>query len=185
THLAEPLDVPLPLLRRFAGANLGALYGAGASLLLAVESAGGIDPIADGDVRICDLSDDPAVPGAWAHEPQPADTHVSIDPVLGRVAFPAAPGAGETRLATDHYGSALETGGGGDARAASLEAATATVTVEGGDPLGPPLASVAGGGEVEILDSRPYGAPPSISATGAATVVLESANRQRPLLSRG
>ena len=63
----------------------------------------------------------PAAPGAWAHEPQPADTHVAVDPVLGRVAFPAAPAAGETRLATFHYGSALAIGGGGYDRAASLE----------------------------------------------------------------
>src|SRR5205823_1022567 len=113
THLAEPLDVPLPLLRHFAKANLGALYGPGRSLELTVESAGGIDAIASGDVRICNLSDDPGAPGTWAHEPQPADTHVSLDPVLGRVAFPAAAAAGETRLATFHYGSALAVGGGG------------------------------------------------------------------------
>ena len=31
THLAEPLDVPLPLKRRFAKAHLGALYGSGRS----------------------------------------------------------------------------------------------------------------------------------------------------------
>ena len=38
THLAEPLDVPLPLRRRFAKAHLGA-YGAGLSLLLEIETA--------------------------------------------------------------------------------------------------------------------------------------------------
>jgi hypothetical protein len=191
THLAEPLDVPLPLLRRFAKANLGALYGPGRSLELTVESAGGIGPIASGDVRICDLSDDPGAPGTWAHEPQPADTHVALDPVLGRVAFPAAAAAGETRLATFHYGSALAVGGGGYDRAASLETASTVVTVEGGDPLGPPLASVAGGGEVQILDSRPYVAPATIAATTPApnaadrSLVLASANRARPLLARG
>lgn len=191
THLAEPLDVPLPLLRRFAVANLGQLYGAGLSFLLETETAGGIDQTPVEAIRVCDLSDDPGAPGTWAHEPQPADTHIAVDPVLGRVAFPAAPAAGEARLATFHYGSALEVGGGGYDRAASIEQVETVVTVGGGDPLGPPLASVAGGGAVQILDSRRYAAPPTIVATTPApnaadrALTLRSANRARPLLERG
>jgi hypothetical protein len=191
THISEPLDVPLPLLRRFAQANLDALYGAGLSLVLGSETGGGVTPLPIADVRICDLSDDPGAPGTWAHEPQPGDPTVAVDPVLGRVAFAAAPAAGETRLATFHYGSALAVGGGGYERSASLESASTVVTVQEGGPLGPALASVAAGGEVEILDSSAYAAPPSISATtpapGAAdlSLVLQSANRTRPLLSRG
>lgn len=175
THLAEPLDVPLPLLRRFTDANLAALYGAGLSLSL--------DNVAIGDVHICDLSDDPSVPGAWTHEPQPADTFVAVDPVLGRVAFPAAPGAGETRRATFHYGAALSIGGGGYDRSASLETLEPIENVSGGAPLGPALTTVQGGGEVQILDSDPYAAPPTITAT-AGTVLVQAANRARPLLSR-
>jgi hypothetical protein len=190
THLAEPLDVPLPLRRCFAGAHLADLYGAGRSYLLELETAGGVDPVPSGDIRICDLSDDPAVPGTWAHEPQPADTHVAVDPVLGRVAFAAAPAAGETRLATFHYGTALAIGGGGYDRAATLGKLNTIVPVSDGDPLGAPLTSVEGGGGVQILDSRPYAAPATITATTPVanppdrTVVLRSANRARPLLSR-
>jgi hypothetical protein len=191
THLSEPLDVPLPLLRRFASANLDALYGAGLSLLLGSESGGTVTPVPLASVRICDLEDDPAVPGAWAHEPRPGDTTIVIDPVLGRVAYAAAPDADETRVATFHYGSALATGGGGYERATSLETAENVVTVQGGGALGPSLAPVSGGGELEILDSDPYNAPPSITATtpapGAAdpSLIVQSANRTRPLLSRG
>ena len=190
TQMADPLDVPLPLRRRFLGAHLAELYGAAGSLQLEVETVGGTASVLAGDVHVCDLSDDPAVPGAWAHEPRPADTHVAIDPVLGRVAFPVAPAAGETRLATFHHGSALAAGGGGYDRATSLEPVQTLLTVSGGDPLGPPLASVAGGGAVQILDSRRYAAPATITATtpapGAADreVVLRSANRTRPLLLR-
>jgi len=190
THLAEPLDVPLPLRRRFAGAHLADLYGAGRSFLLEVDTAGVVEPVAPADIRICDLSDDPAIPGAWAHQPQPADTHVAVDPVLGRVAFAAAPAAGATRLATFHYGTALAIGGGGYDRAATIDKVNTIVTVSGGDPLGPPLTSVEGGGAVQILDSRPYAAPTTITATTPVanapdrTVVLRSANRARPLLSR-
>jgi hypothetical protein len=67
THLAEPLDVPLPLLRRFLKAQLGPLYGAGRSLLLETETATGIDLVPVGDIRVSDLSDDPGAPGTWAH----------------------------------------------------------------------------------------------------------------------
>src|SRR5262249_5701354 len=51
-------------------------------------------------------------------------------------------------------------------------------------------AAVAGGGEVQILDSDPYAAPAAIAATTPAadaadrSVLLEAANRVRPLLSR-
>lgn len=191
THLAEPLDVPLPLMRRFAKVHLGALYGEGRSLLLETESGAGVAAVPDAQVSICDLSDDPAAPGTWAHQPGAADTHVAVDPVLGRVAFPGAPGPDETRLATFHYGSALAVGGGGYDRAASLDPVPTVVPVSGGDPPGPALASVAGGGAVDIVDNHTYGAPATITATSPAAgapdraVVLRSVNRRRPLLTRG
>jgi hypothetical protein len=191
THLAEPLDVPLPLPRRFAKVNLPALYGPGLTLLLETESGGALTDVPIADVRICDLSDDPGAPGTWAHEPQPGDTHVAVDPVLGRVAFAAAPAAGEARLATFHYGSALAVGGGGYDRSGSLQALHTVVSVSDGDPLGPALSAVAAGGEVQILDSRRYAAPATITATTPAanaadrSLVVQAANRARPLLERG
>ncbi|MEO5577194.1 MAG: hypothetical protein ABIR67_15185 [Gaiellaceae bacterium] len=190
THVAEPFDVPLLLLRRWLKAHLADYYGHGRSLLLELETGAGIDPVGN-KIRVCNLSDDPSQPpGTWAHEPQPGDTHVAVDPVLGRVAFAAAPAAGETRLATFHYGSALAVGGGGYDRAATLDEVDKVVPASGGQALGPLLGSVAGGGAVEILDNRHYGAPAAIAVTtpgnfatdGALTV--RSLNRARPLLSR-
>jgi hypothetical protein len=111
--------------------------------------------------------------------------------VLGRVAFAAAAPAGVERLATFHHGSALAVGGGGYDRARSLAAVATAVPVAGGDPLGPALATVAGGGTVEIVDSRAYAAPATITATTPAPaaeereLVLRAANRARPLVSRG
>jgi hypothetical protein len=188
THIAEPIDLSIPLPRRFAKAHLRDLYGTGRAFLLEAEDAGGVDPIAE--IRICDLSDDPATPGAWIHQPQAGDTHVAVDPVLGRVAFAAAPPANTQRLATFHYGSALAIGGGGYDRASSLERMETVVTVSGGNPLGPPLASVVSGGAVQILDSRRYAAPATITANtppinpGDRVVALRSSNRARPLLTR-
>ena len=84
-HLAQPVNVPAPISRRVLDAHLAAYYGAGRSLLV---QADGVD-IPSSDVQICNLSD---VGGAWAH--QPVDK-LSIDPVLGRLAFPAS---ADTRL---------------------------------------------------------------------------------------
>ena len=190
SHLAEPLDLPIPLTRRFLAAHgqLAEVYGPGRPLSLELESAGGVDEVPAADVRVCNLSDDPAAPGQWAHEPQPGDTHIAVDPVLGRVAFAAAPAAGEERLATFHYGSALAAGGGGYDRAASLAGVETVVTASGGESLDPLLASVTTGGAVQILDSRRYAAPATIAATTPGPlapdreVTLASANRARPLL---
>jgi hypothetical protein len=184
----EPL--PIPLLRRDTKAHLAARYGNGLALLLETETSAAVDPITTGDIRICNLSDDPAAPGTWAHQPQPGDTFVAVDPVLGRAAFAAAPAAGETRLATFRHGSALAVGGGGYDRARTLEKLDTVVQVSGGDPLGPALTSVKGGGAVDVLDSRTYAAPATITATTPAAntpdrkVVLRSSNRARPLLIR-
>ena len=184
----EPL--PIPLLRRDTKAHLAARYGTGLALLLETETSSGVDPIAAADVRICNLSDDPAAPGTWAHQPQPGDTFVAVDPVLGRVAFAAAPAAGETRLATFHYGSALAAGGGGYDRSRTLEKLDTVVQVSGGDPLGPPLNTVKDGGAVEILDSRTYAAPATISRgerQGRPPLVEPSAaaaHAQRPAQAR-
>jgi hypothetical protein len=187
THIAEPIDLPIPLPRRFAKAHLRDLYGTGRAFLLESEAAGVADPIAE--VRICDLSDDPATPGAWIHQPQAGDTHVAVDPVLGRVAFAAAAPAGEQRLVTFHYGSALAIGGGGYDRASSLERMNTVLTVSGGAALAGPLGSAKNGGAVQILDSRRYAAPATITAntppaTGDRVVALRSSNRARPLLTR-
>ena len=147
THLAEPLDVPLPLAAPLRG-------GAPRRALRRRPVAAARDrdaarrPIADRRRATSASATSPtirAAPGTWAHEPQPGDTHVAIDPVLGRVAFAAAAAAGETRLATFHYGSALAVGGGGYDRVELARAARhGRAGRSGGDPLGPPLASVAG-----------------------------------------
>ena len=185
THLAEPLDVPVPLLRRFTKAHLKELYGAGRSLLLEAESAADVE-----------RSPSPTSASATSRTTRRA-RHVGSRPRSRRHARRRRPGAGtgrvrgraragETRLATFHYGSALAVGGGGYDRAKSLELMHTVVPVEGGGPLGPPLASVAGGGAVQIQDNRTYAAPATITATTPAPnaddrdLVLRSANRTRP-----
>ena len=191
THLAEPLDVPLPLSRRWLDRHLAEYYGRGRSLLLEVESPAGVAAVPVGEVRICDLSDDPASPGTWAHAPLPGDAHVAVDPVLGRVAFAVAPAAGETRLATFHYGAALSVGGGGYERVPGIVGFDNVHLVSAGASLAAALAAAGGsGGAIHITDSYRYAMPPSISVTTPApaapdpSMAIIAANRARPLLVR-
>ncbi len=190
THIAEPFDVPMPLTTRWTSHHLSAYYGNGLSMLLETETGGDVQETALNDITICDLSDDPANPGAWFHEPQPGDTRVAVDPVLGRVAFADPPATDQTRFGSFHHGSAVPIGGGGYDRARSQEKMSNVVNASGGQALAAPLNSVAGGGTVEIIDNHRYTAPATISATtpiaGAADVktVLRSSNRTRAHLSR-
>jgi len=70
--------------------------------------------------------------------------------VLGRAAFPTAPAAGETRLATFHYGSALAVGGGGYDRSATFEKLQDLAQVSAGDPIGSILGIGLGFGQLTI-----------------------------------
>jgi hypothetical protein len=185
SHIAEPLDVPLALSVRRLSDHVAALYGADLSLVLWTESG----PVGIDDVRVCSLADDPATPGAWAHEPQPADTFVVVDPELGRVAYPAATAAGAERRATFHHGAALAIGGGGYDRTASVGPVPALARASGGEALAPRLATIASGGTLQIDDCDAYAAPASITVSvtppaASAEVVVRAANRQRPLLQR-
>ena len=70
THLAEPFDVPLPLAVRWVRDHLAEYYGPDRSILLLDEPTPGADLVpglnatVDPAVDVCDLSDDPASPGA-------------------------------------------------------------------------------------------------------------------------
>jgi hypothetical protein len=184
SHLAEPLDVPLPMGTRRLSVQRDALYGQDLSLVL-FDAAG---PVPSGGVRACSLADDPANPGAWAHEPGAGDAFAVIDPALGRVAFPAAPAAGETRRATFHYGAALAIGGGGYDRAPSLQPVARLERASGGEALDPKLGLVQDGGALQIDDSDRYAAPATITVLAPAgddrETTLRAANLQRPLLER-
>ena len=188
THLAEPLDVPLPLLRRFAARTSPALR----------QRARAAARDRDRRRRRSDRR----------------RRHPHLRPLgrprgAGNVGARAAAGRHARRDRSRARPRRLRRGAGrrGDAardvplrhrRSPSAAAATTAsrtleqldtvVPVSGGDPLGPPLTSSTGGGAVEILDSRRYAAPATITATTPAPgapdrkVVLRSANRARPLL---
>jgi hypothetical protein len=110
-----PLDVPLPLSRRFLQRNLGVCYGTAdepKGLLLRA----GSQTIPAGDILVCDLSDKSG--GGWAHTP-PAGK-LAVDPELGRIAFGGDPtGAVEAGYT---YGFGGDLGGGPYDRRDSVKA---------------------------------------------------------------
>jgi hypothetical protein len=111
THLAEPVNVPMPLSRRVLDRYLETYYGSGKSLLIYRD--GNEVPISD--VHVCDLSDVTDGMGnvtGWAHMPQ---EKIAIDPALGRVAFPSGspPQAlPQSVRVSYHYGFSSDMGGG-------------------------------------------------------------------------
>jgi hypothetical protein len=192
THLAEPLNVPLPISRRVLHEQLGRYYGAGQSLFieLAVRNAGGqLDPAVEpapvlpGEIIACDLRDVTDAGGnvvGWAHTPPPAGK-IAVDPALGRLAFPADPG--KIVLVSYHYGFSADMGGGEYERAATFDADLKPIA-----PLRMPgqiTAALAGEGVVEIRDSGRYAETPVINAAAGKRVEPRAGNGARPTLALG
>jgi hypothetical protein len=109
THLAEPTNVPMPISRRVLDAYKRDYYGKSKSL--------SIEGFELDQVMICDLSDADAAGTTWAHTPLAGK--VAIDPVLGRIAFAAAPD--KPPLVSYHYGFSADLGGSEYDRLGSLD----------------------------------------------------------------
>jgi hypothetical protein len=174
THLAEPLDVPLPLTPRWLSTHREQYYGRDLSLVVTLDN-----DTTPQNVSICNLS---TVGGGWAHEPAPGSDTVAIDPVLGRVCFADPLAAGATALGSWHYGAAVEVGGGGYDRGDPVPAVAPPVAVDGGTGLSTALDSVISGGVVEVQDSWRYPVTPVVHADADATVTLRASNRSRALI---
>jgi hypothetical protein len=195
THLAEPVNVPLPLPRRVLHRYLSAYYGPGKSLLLNVNgqdvpSTESSPPTSQFSARICDLSDLKDAVGnviGWAHMPT---DKIAIDPVLGRIAFPAtsppAPAPTSVRV-TYHYGFSAEMGGGEYARQHTFISAGADVKVPDPQPtIQQALNQVAAsGGVVEITNNDTFFETPSVRVESSEKkeIELRAADGRRPLLA--
>jgi hypothetical protein len=133
-------------------------------------------------ISICDLSD--KADGSWAHAPSAGK--VSIDPVLGRIAF-GSPSAATPNV-TFYYGFSANLGGGEYDRSDSIDLSLTPVvrTTAGGMSLQAALDLVNGGGAVEIDDNGRYAATPAIHVARAnASIELRAADGRRPLLALG
>jgi hypothetical protein len=130
THLAEPINVPMPITRRVLHRDLDQYYGVEKddqfrSILV---NLNGTDVAAVAAhtspprkvIDVCDLSDITDGAGnviGWAHKPK---DRISIDPVLGRLAFPENDPPPRTVHVSYNYGFSTEMGGGEYGRGATF-----------------------------------------------------------------
>src|SRR5262249_10213871 len=178
SHLATPLNVPMPISRRVLSDRMADYYGTGKSILVSVN---GETKSAD-QIVVCNLAD--AGGDTWAHVPP--DGKYAIDPELGRLALPPKEKVPATVHVTFHYAFSAPMGGGEYDRAASVASGLAPVAT-----VPAPHAAVqdaldalpAAGGAAEIAGSRRYEETIAISVGApAARIELRAADRSRPIL---
>jgi hypothetical protein len=180
THLAEPVNVPLPLSRRMFVDNPETYY----PTSLRVGDAASPD-----DIVVCDLSDILDGGGdviGWAHTPPPAG-RIAVDPALGRIAFPDD--QEDPPLVSYYYGFSADIGGGEYGRVQTFDDLDDPVVRISN--LGLPaehttifdaLAAVQGGdGIIEIADSGHYPENPAVAA-GEHRLGIRSADGRRAFL---
>jgi hypothetical protein len=179
THLAESINVPMPISRRVLKEYLNLYYGSRKSLSLKVNGA----DIDISQIMICDLSDDIATSG-WVHLPK---DKYAIDSVLGRIALPENPATDTKVHVSFHYGFSADMGGGEYERAASFDPLLQPIQKVIMPVVTPPppviqnaLDAVVNGGVVEIGDSGRYVETLSINVNTGKRLELRAANEHRP-----
>ena len=180
THLAEPINVPMPISRRILDRDKDMYYGAGKSLVLHINGA----DIPTAEIVVCNLSD---AGNEWAHLPT---NKYAIDPVLGRIALPAGLGLSPEVHVSYHYGFSADMGGGQYGREITFVGSSdqdlvkvpddRTTIQEALDQLADP------GGVVEITNNEYYVETPHIQVTGDVSegrmIELRAAEERRPVL---
>jgi hypothetical protein len=165
-------------------------YGTGRSMVLRQQVAGKFPAIAATEILVADLGDIKIGTNvvAWAHEALgQSKNKVLLDPMRGRVVFPAA--QAQPILADFHYGFSMDLGGGEYDRARSFDAIPDTgTTVANTKPA--PFQTVRAGllalgtakGMVKILDSSRY--PETLAPIVAKNreVEIRAADHCRPAL---
>ena len=173
THLAEPINVPMPIGRRILDAYLKDYYGRDKSLYL-----DGVDDLRR--IVVCDLSDKNAAGTEWAHTPP--EGKIAIDPVLGRIAFEEAQEAAPRVIF--HCGFSGNMGGGEYDRASSLDSRKPDIVPSAYPTIAEALDAVSNtGGVVEVGDSGCYKEDLSVRvAASGGRIEFRAANRCRPTL---
>jgi hypothetical protein len=196
-HLADFMNVPMPISRRMMHHNLEGYYGAGTdrvvkSLLLEVDGTVVPDPAQPTQkvsdvIEVCNLSDLVDTGGSvigWAHLPT---NKIAIDPVLGRIAFPPTSTPRSVRVSF-HYGFSAHIGGGqydrGESSLVSPTTGERLVKVPNDRPtiLAALTDLTGGGGIVEITDNGRYEEALTMTLDAGKALTIRAANKCRPTI---
>jgi hypothetical protein len=190
THLAEPVNVPMPI-RRFPFSKSPATYYGEDKSLLIFKDGSKVLPSSESEklsdlICICDLSDvkgssDP-VPD-WTNMPL---NKIGIDPVLGRIALPSSSLVGLTGIKVNYnYGFSADIGGGSYERLDSFSTqlkpivkvpADAATIKDALDLLG------VNGGVVEIGNNAYHNLMSAIDVAAKTKIEIRAAEDHRPVL---
>jgi hypothetical protein len=194
-HIADPLNVPMPISRRALADGGIAYYGQGKSLQIWRDSLD--QPIPFEDIVVTDLSN-------WGYEPDA--NQVAVDPVRGRMAFAQGSSPRSGVWVSYHYAFSADIGAGEYARearsAAAFTVAEDRAPPEPNEPVPPLLLRVGAGGAfdtitralsrwqewrpddaiIEIQDSGEYSERISIELAPGQRLELRAAVGTRPVI---
>ena len=203
THIAEPVNVPEPLRRRPLYRELEAMRqaladgdGAGEGVyfgrnpVLAVVKDGELIPA--GEVLICDLSDwhRPAETKLYGTPPEPFGIQVAVDPVLGRLTFPAGISLEDAAIEVSYAcGFSADMGGGEYPRPdreysrPDLPVPTSTVST-GGLTIPEALAGIGTSKDyvIEINNSSTIDSDLSITLNAGQRLTIQAKDEKRPVI---
>jgi hypothetical protein len=179
THIADESAVPAFIRRRAFADHTGAYYGPGRSLAIWLSDGDTAAPIPLERIVAADLS-------GWRYVP--ARGQVAVDPVLGRIAFPARHAPDTGVWVTYHHGFSADIGGGEYPRPEGPDTpfrvgtgqpyARITDAVEAWrEAADPPSPAV-----IELVGSTAYQEQLEILLRCGDRLVLRAANGSRPVL---
>ncbi len=199
THLAEPINISMPIKKRVLYENLDTYYGKNKSILVYDSNFlddGAIIPANTSPsdsitklselIQVCDLRDvfdNLGTVVGWANMPS---EKIGIDPSLGRIAFPSSKTPPGDVHVSFYYGFSADMGSGEYGRAESMS----------NDPV-IPLVEVSAkektiqqalddlqstGGIVEIIDNEYYAEELVIKVPEGKTIELRSIDKKRPVI---
>lgn len=186
--IAGELDLPVPIRRRALAADLEAFYGPGKSFAIwRVQSnkQGAVtrpsyEPVPVSELVVADLS-------GWVYRPRHGQ--VAVDPVLGRITFPARSAPQRGVRVSYHYGFPAAIGGGEYLRPLLQPKGARIYRVGEGQRLRrlaeafdkwrkqPPCDAV-----IEIVDSGVYSEPIALEIPAGRSLTLRAAQRKRPVV---
>lgn len=182
SHLAEPINVPMPISRMVMYNYPDRYYGEEKSVL--VYRDGAAEPASV--ICICNLSDTTDGTGNWCHMPL---DKIAIDPVLGRIALPAlaSPPSPSTVHVNFHYGFSDKTGGGDygriDTFSTELEDIGKIKVPDDSPTISAAIAALQStGGVIEITNNEYYVETPVINIAAGKKIELRAADAMRPVL---